>query len=673
MKVSDDPANDPIAVLIPERGRPDLLAETLRALVTACAAIDTSHRVHILVNGAPRADYRPLVERHPDMDWCFRRRPLGFHGAIAQLLEMTGAPWVYLLNSDMRLAPSALAELLPWRRRDVFAIASQIEFADRTRRREETGWTCPVRNAAGELELHDLAPPDETVRGTLYAGGGASLFQTDMLRRFVQRSRAYAPFYFEDADWAVQAWLAGSSVLFCPSSLAVHVHRGTINRYVSPRKLHRIVRRNLSHFRWRYGDMLNAPRWDSSIGSRLGAAWRPLQPEHRLARRAAKASPLKASLADVVHKRYPHVQSWRGRPRVLLVSPFAILPPAHGGARRIVELTRVTADRIDWVLLHDEAGAQPQPASPDDWMFREIHPVGGRPDRGGGWANRWQDHAHPRMQGELSRLVAGTRPDAVCFEHLECLGLIESLAAPIPIFWTLHDAGRALPDAAAGRVGTLLGRVDTLLVSTPADLGYWPHPRQRLIENGVRLTSTTGAAERSQVLLMVAPLRYEPNRASLKVFLAEAWPLLRLRHPDLRLRVLGGDASSFTREISPLPPGVDLVGHPVDPAPHYAESLLALNAQGAIEGSALKIAEALAHGRMIISTISGARGYERLDSPALLRVPTIADMVPAIESVLKDQHQRTIAERRARTDVAPWSWQHRGDALVDLIVESLKA
>lgn len=672
MRASDTRVRDAIAVLIPERGRPDLLAETLRALVAACAAIDTPYGIHILVNGSPPADYRLLIERHPDVDWCFHRRALGFHGAIARLLWMTDAPWVYLLNSDMQLDSSGLVELLPWRRRDVFAIASQIEFADRTRRREETGWTGPVRNAGGELELHDLVPPDETVRGTLYAGGGASLFQTAMLRGFIQGSRAYAPFYFEDADWSVQAWLAGASVLFCPSSRAVHVHRGTINRYVRPRKVQRIVQRNLSHFRWRYGDMLYAPRWNSSLGSRLGAVTRSLSPEHRLARRAATESPLKDCLAGAVHKRYPHVRRWRGRPRVLLVSPFAVLPPAHGGARRIVELARVTADRIDWVLLHDEAGSRPQLASPDDRIFREIHPVGGRPNRGDSWATRWQDHAHPRMRAELLRLMAGTRPDAVCFEHLECIGLIESLTAPIPIFLTLHDAGRELPAAAAARVRAMLGLVDTLLLSTEADLGYWAHPRQILIENGVRLIHATDAAERSQVLLMVAPLRYEPNRISLKVFLADAWPLLRLRHPDLRLRVLGGDASSFTGEFSPLPAGVDLIEHSVDPTPHYADSLLALNAQGAIEGSALKIAEALAHGRMIISTVSGARGYERLESPALLRVPTVVDMVPAIESILGDQAARAIAERAARADVEPWSWHYRGDALVNLIRERLQ-
>jgi len=674
MNEREKPVDEPFTVLIPERGRPDLLGRTLRALATSRAEIDTANHVHILVNGTPPAHYQLLVRENPDVEWFFHPRPLGFHGAISHLLETTDAPWVYLLNSDMQLATRALAELLPWRANDVFAIASQIEFSDRARRREETGWTGPVRSSDGQLELHDLLPPDETVRGTLYAGGGASMFQTAMLRRYLRRSRAYAPFYFEDADWAVQAWSEGANVLFCPSSRAVHVHRGTIGRFVRPRKVQRIVRRNLQHFRWRYGDLLNARRWDGCAASRLGAVWRMLGREHRLARRTVTQSPVRDCLEYVVHKRYPHAQKRRrSKPRVLLVSPFAVLPPAHGGARRIVELARATSDRIDWILLHDEAAGCPQRASSEDGIFREIHPVGGRPDSGSDLAARWQDHAHSRMRAELARLIAAARPDAICFEHLECIGLIESVDTHIPLIWTLHDAGRELPVVAADRVREILKRVDTLLLCTEADIDFWPHPRQRLIENGVRLTNLTDTAERRQMLIMVAPLRYEPNRTGLKSFLTEAWPLLRRFQTDLQLRILAGDAESCNADFFPYPEGVEFITEYVDPAPHYRESLLALNVQGAIEGSALKIPEALAHGRVMISTRSGARGYEKLESPALKFVPTVADMVPAIQSILADQDGRAMAESRAQSDVKSWSWESRGGQLVRLIEDCLQA
>jgi GT2 family glycosyltransferase len=662
-------ADAPFAVLIPERGRPDELALTLSALRKARERIDTPHRVHVLVNGAPAADYRALQTEHADVAWQFHPRALGYHGAIARLLAASDEPWVYLLNSDMRLAPDALAQVLPWRAADVFAIASQIEFVDRTRRREETGWTVPARAPDGQLELHDREPVDLQARGHLYAGGGSSLFQSAPLKRYLARSHAYAPFYFEDADWGLQAWAEGLSVLFCPASRALHAHRATIGRYVPARTVERVIRRNLAHLRWRYGDLFGAPRWHGGKLDRLGALWRALDGEHRAARQRLRASPAGACLDQLHHQRHPHPQRWRaGHPRVLLVSPFAVLPPAHGGARRIVELARTSAEAIDWILLHDEASAQPQPASGDDTWFRAIHPVGGRPDSGNEVFARWDAHAHPRMLAELRRLIVSARPDVVCFEHVEAIGLIENLACDVPVVWTLHDAGRALPPGAQARVGAALTHVTALALTTAADLGYWQHPREVLVENGVRLPDAVVApSPQGGPLLLVAPLRYRPNREGLRDFLDLAWPALRERHPALRLRVLAGEGGAARWGGATLPAGVELVDGHVDPAPHYASALLALNPQGEIEGSALKLAEALAHGRVMVSTATGARGFEALDTPALVRVAGVAAMADAIKVLVNDSARRHQAEAQARAAIAPWSWTLRVQPWVELV------
>lgn len=657
------------SVLIPERGRPDLLAGTLAALAVARRGVAPRHQVRVLVNGAAESDYRELVQRHADVHWQFAARALGFHGAIGRLLAAVEEPWVYLLNSDMRLAPDALHAILPWRAEDVFAIASQIEFADRARRREETGYTVPARDADGQLELHDVLPVDVAVRGHLYAGGGASLFQTRPLRRYLARSNAYAPFYFEDADWSVQAWAEGLSVLFCPTSRAVHEHRATIGRYVPATTVERIVRRNLEHFRWRYGDLFGAPRWHGGHLDRLRALGRSLRGEHRRARRQVRASTTHGQLDGLHHQRYPHAARWRtGCARVLLVSPFAVLPPAHGGARRIVELARASSNAVDWILLHDEAGIAPQPAHVDDVCFREIHPIAGRPDAAEDVEARWDAHAHPTLRGALDRLITTRQPELIVFEHVECVGLIEQLDAVVPCMWTLHDAGRLLPPTAQSRVRAALGRVAALVLTTDQDRGYWQHPRERVIANGARLPVTAPApATEGSDLLLLAPLRYPPNRDGLREFLRLAWPLLRARHPGLRLRVLGGDAASAIWGDQPLPAGVDLVDGAVDPTPHYASTLLALNPQSAIEGSALKVAEALAHGRVMVSTDSGARGYEALVSDALVRVPDVAAMATAVLDLLADPARRRAAEAAAPAAIAPWSWTRQAAQLVALI------
>jgi GT2 family glycosyltransferase len=656
-------------ILIPERGRPDLLAGTLAALQRALDSVDGHPPVHVLVNGAPAADYAALRSTWPDWHWHFHRRALGFHGAIRAGLARIETSWVYLLNSDMRLAPDALQQLLPWCAEDVFAIASQIEFADASRRREETGYTVPVRNAVGELELHDLLPAGECVRAHLYAGGGASIFRTAALQRYLGCSSRYAPFYFEDADWAMQAWADGLRVLYCPASRAVHEHRGTIGRYYSTDQVDAIVARNLAHFRWRYGDLFGAPRWCGGRGDRLAAVARALVGEHRRARASVLARLSAESLGDQLRQRYPNPQRFRPqRPRVLLLSPFAPLPPAHGGARRIVELARASADRVDWVLLHDECERDSGAPTADDPCFREIHPVGGRPPHGA--EDRWEAHAHARLLRALQRLLEQQSFDVICFEQVECLGLVEQLSTTARLIWSLHDAGRLLSAADQSRVQRAIDRVDALVLSTSADLGYWRHPRQRLIDNGVRLPVVpVSPSPDDGFLLLVAPLRYLPNLIGLRSFLAELWRPLRRRWPTLRLQVLGGPGAMEYWGCEPMPAGVTLVDQHVDPTASYTQALLALNPQTGTEGSALKVAEALAHGRIMLSTIEGARGYESLDCPALIRVADVAAMLPAITRLLEDPPTRHAAERTAAEAIAPWCWKPRADRLVALINE----
>lgn len=246
------PGRSGIGVLIPERGTPEHLAACLASLAEAARATTEAIAVRVVVNGCDPAPYADLAMHHPGVVWEFEPRALGYGGAIERGLQGIEQDWVYLLNSDMVLAPEALATLLPWRDDRTFAIASQIFFSDPDRRREETGWT-DFRISAGMTEHFDRTPEGKSVRGHLYAGGGASLFRTDLLRRYASATGMYAPFYFEDADWGVQAGRAGWAVKFCPASVVTHAHRATIGRFYEAAEIARIVRRNQLQFEARHG------------------------------------------------------------------------------------------------------------------------------------------------------------------------------------------------------------------------------------------------------------------------------------------------------------------------------------------------------------------------------------------------------------------------------------
>jgi GT2 family glycosyltransferase len=664
--------NEGLTVLIPERGRPDMLAATLESLDRALQPIDSPHSVLIVVNGSPRSAYRELQRSYPAFHWQFHARALGFHGAVAAGLEGISEKWVYLLNSDMRLAQDALLELLPWRSPATFAIASCIEFADSRRRREETGYTLPVIGPDGQLELHDVLPPDQAVRTHLYAGGGASLFQAAPLRRYLRSSRCYAPFYFEDADWAMQAWADGLQVLHCPASRAVHQHRATIGHFYSEATIERILQRNLAQFRWRYGDLFEAPRWHGGRGDRLAAWWRARLASHRRARQRVCSRLSALRLQQSLQRRLPRPARPPGnRPRVLLVSPFLTLPPAHGGARRIVELARSSAERIDWFLLQDEAPAD-NAATRDDAPFCEIQSVRGRPRHGP--EDRWEAHAHAALRDALRCAIERLQPDLICLEHAECLGLVDELPASIPRLWTFHDAGRQLPLPVRQKLQAAAESVDALILTVPEDLGCLAHPRQFVIRNGVRPPdSPLRPSPDDGHVLMVAPLRYGPNLDGLGAFLQRVWQPLRVAHPTLRLRVLGGLRALELWGDASLPAGIELVDGYVDPTESYADAVVAINPQRAVEGSALKIAESLAHRRLMVSTRDGARGYDDLHSPALMRVDDVAGLLPALQQVLGDPDQRHRAESSGPGDIRPWHWQAGADRLVTLIGELLRA
>ena len=242
-----------ISVLVPERGTPELLAECLGAAIAALALITEPTELIVIVNGADENDYADLRRCYPQVRWQFHADALGYNGAIRAGLDLVQYDWVYLLNSDMRLEPDALAELLPYRQPQVFAITSQIFFVDPNRRREETGWSdCRVENAVVCMFERDPEPSD-LARGNLYPGGGSSLCQTTLLRRYAAGTVGYSPFYYEDTEWGARAWSEGHEVLFCPRSHAHHHHRGTVSRHYDAGEVQRVIKRNALQFELRHG------------------------------------------------------------------------------------------------------------------------------------------------------------------------------------------------------------------------------------------------------------------------------------------------------------------------------------------------------------------------------------------------------------------------------------
>ncbi len=679
---SDPDVQAGLSLIIPDRGTPDLLRPTLAAAVVALARVEEPTELIIVVNGGDRADYRELIAAHPQAQWQFHPRPLGFNGAIEAGLRDAHHGWTYLLNSDMRLAPDALVALLPYRDAGIFSLTSQIFFADPDRRREETGWSDFRVHGARPVMFEREPEASDFARGCLYGGGGSALFQTALLRRYVRDSCGFSPFYYEDTDWGVRAWEEDRDCVFVPRSHAIHEHRGTVRRFYDPAEVERIIDRNalLFELRHRFTE-LEGKRALIHLSAQPEATQRELctfANAWQVAKRRRQATTIRCEGLDLAAS----TQRWyapailRGaRPKLLLVSPFAAFPPSHGGARRIAELARRVAGHFELILLSDERSAHGAASEAGFAGFRSVHLVQGRTDGIGdapqSLTERMRSHANTKLRAELRRLQRAHRPDAVQIEFMEAALLAEERIGTRPFVLDLHDVyldgGASDSEQRAALVA-----FDRLLVCSNED-GAWLQPlTATLVPNAAqdRMDGYLPSPDTRELLFM-GPFRYAPNVDGLRAFLGEVWPTLRARHPGLTLTVLAGDgaAEHLRREPALASAGVEIIDRFVDPAPYLARATLTLNPQREIRGSALKVAESLLAGRCCISTAAGARGYDASAGPGLVRVADVTAMGEAIDMLLRDPAHRHAIEAASEFVRRQLGWEHSVDALLTLYRE----
>lgn len=653
-----------VSVVIPERGTPLLLERALDHLRLALAGIAEPWEIVVVVNGEPEDRYANLRARFADVRWQFCRAPLGFVGALERGLSAVRFGGIYLHNSDMALEADALTVLLPWRAPQVFAIASQILFDDPDRRREETGWG-DLRLPSGRAELFDRTPEaDGLVRAGLYAGGGSSLYDAALLKRFAANTRSYAPFYWEDADWGLQAWRNGLEVLFHPGSVAWHRHRATISRYYAADEVERIVARNrllfeLRNFKQTLPALRDAQQADPTTTLEL-SRWSSLVEIGRARRAARRSAPFPdIDLERITRRYYGRPPALDGRPLVLVVSPYCILPPLHGGAWRTWRLCEALSDRWRFILLSDEESAHQLLCPKDIGPFESVHLVGPRPDGPTDRIGRIRSHSHDRLQAELNRIVAVHRPDLVQVEHIELSGLHRPTSIPSVI--VAHDVllsadSQSEADAFERQ---RLATFDAVIACSQEDVALLAPLPAWLVPNGAVVTNPCRPSRGNYNLLFAGPFRYAPNLQGIRTFLMSVFPELRRRFSAVSLTILAGMGGRAIAAADPIfdEPGVTVEDAVVDIRPWLETCALTINPLLGTRGSSIKVIESVAAGRVCVSSRDGARGWIAAGLSGLVLADDIAGMLEPITQMLVDEPSRLRLEKVCVASLSHFSWR----------------
>jgi glycosyltransferase involved in cell wall biosynthesis len=98
-------------------------------------------------------------------------------------------------------------------------------------------------------------------------------------------------------------------------------------------------------------------------------------------------------------------------------------------------------------------------------------------------------------------------------------------------------------------------------------------------------------------------------------------------------------------------PGVEVEGFVADVRPAYRRAAVVVAPLVASAGTNIKILEALAMGKAIVSTPAGVNGLDLTPGEDFVLVKTAAEMAQAIESLLEDRGRRNRIEAAARRRV----------------------
>jgi sugar transferase (PEP-CTERM/EpsH1 system associated) len=191
--------------------------------------------------------------------------------------------------------------------------------------------------------------------------------------------------------------------------------------------------------------------------------------------------------------------------------------------------------------------------------------------------------------------------------------------------------------------GRIVGDEKISLIPTGVDVDYFqPQP----------------AAEAANTLVFSGSMDWLANEQAIFFFEEQILPRIRPRVPDVSLLVVGRDPSPRLRELAVRQPAIKVTGTVEDVRPHMAKASVYVVPLLVGGGTRLKIYEAMAMGKTIVSTRLGAEGLDVKDGENIIFADDPAGFADCVVQSLQQPEQRSkmgAAARRWVTENYSWA------------------
>jgi polysaccharide biosynthesis protein PslH len=354
------------------------------------------------------------------------------------------------------------------------------------------------------------------------------------------------------------------------------------------------------------------------------------------------------------------------RRRIGLVSPYFPYPLSHGGAVRIFNLLREMAAEFDIFLFAFLDKETENDFRPVLELCARVILVGKPRYREPRWSTLLPPEVHefqsPAMMEAIERIKREYKLEAVQVEYTMLAPYRGDVLVEHDLTFALYEqvwktAGKGWWDYWRWRRFELqwIAKYQRVAVMSEQDRAALHRPNVAVIPNGVDLERFTPEIERpGRRLLFIGSFRHFPNTIAYRFFVEQVWPML----PEVSLTVVAGqDPSIYWREQTGLPAipqddRIRLLEFVADVRPLYVETNLAIVPTLVSAGTNLKVLEAMAMDRAVVSTPSGCAGLGLEHGVNIWIAETSGDFARGIQKLLADGdlRQRIAASGRVHVE-----------------------
>lgn len=193
-----------------------------------------------------------------------------------------------------------------------------------------------------------------------------------------------------------------------------------------------------------------------------------------------------------------------------------------------------------------------------------------------------------------------------------------------------------------------------------------------VVPNGVDLAAFQGCDEDQVVadrIIYTGTMDYYPNSDAVLYFAQHCWPLIRREVPTATWQIVGRNPPPEVQQLSELS-GITVTGSVPQVQPYLAEAAVSIVPLQIGGGTRLKILEALAMRKAVISTSLGCEGLAVTPGKHLEVADRPEKFAQAVIALLRDPQRRAQFGEAGRALVEQeYSWEKCGDRLLRVIEE----